>query len=194
MARTKSTKTAICRVCGNQFIDYNYKGRVHCGMACSRVARVLPLATRFRSYVGETTETGCILWTGSIVNFGYGQIGAGGRKGGVRYAHRVAWELANGPIPDRLFVLHRCDVPSCVNVEHLFLGTHADNMADMAAKGRQLKGRDITGVKLTEAQVRAIRLRYASGGVSQKQVSRENGVAQGVISALINRKTWKHVT
>ena len=64
------------------------------------------------------------------------------RRGETAYAHRMAWELEHGPIPGDLWVLHRCDNPPCVRLDHLFLGTHADNMADKVAKGRQARGDD----------------------------------------------------
>ena len=71
-------------------------------------------------------NTGCWLWLGFISPDGYG----------TRLAHRRAWELARGPIPDGMLVCHRCDVRHCVNPDHLFLGTHLDNMRDMIRKGR----------------------------------------------------------
>lgn len=80
----------------------------------------------------------CWLWLAGVRNDdGYGQFRLGGR---MQQAHRIAYEQANGPIPDGLHVLHRCDVRRCVNPGHLFIGTNADNMADRNAKGRQSRG------------------------------------------------------
>jgi hypothetical protein len=86
------------------------------------------------------TITGCLEWTGYASRRGYGQITIKGLPVGT---HRLAWELAKGPIPDGLCVCHSCDNPPCCNVEHLFLGTHAANAADRSAKGRS-KGQSLT--------------------------------------------------
>lgn len=82
----------------------------------------------------------CIEWTGAINSGGYGNLWYEGK---YWKAHRLAWAQANGPIPPGMFVLHRCDNPPCVNLEHLFLGTAADNTADMLAKGRS-RGQRVT--------------------------------------------------
>lgn len=81
-------------------------------------------------------EGECWEWQGSTNEHGYGRVKVGGRPGPVQLAHRVAWELINGAIPDGLCILHACDNPPCCNPSHLFLGTKADNTADMIAKGR----------------------------------------------------------
>ena len=79
------------------------------------------------------TGDGCWKWDGAIASHGYGVLNVNGR---IKRAHRVAWELLNGPIPERAVVLHSCDTPSCVNPLHLSIGTQAQNLADMWAKGR----------------------------------------------------------
>lgn len=116
-------------------------------------------AVRFWSKV-DRVEGGCWEWRGSILTSGYGQFWC---QGGPHKAHRIAWVLENGKIPDSddkgyygLHVCHHCDNPSCVNPAHLFVGTHADNMRDMAVKGRA-KGIPRTPRKLSDDDAIAIR-------------------------------------
>lgn len=84
------------------------------------------------------TTCGCHLWLGATDSSGYGAVMVSGSRKGrtVKSTHRLAWENAFGPIPNDRQVLHKCDIPSCINPEHLFLGTHKDNMQDAKAKGR----------------------------------------------------------
>lgn len=99
----------------------------------------LPLAERFALHTIPEPNSGCLLWDGNWDTKGYGQINVDGKQ---RAAHRVAWELENGPIPPGMHVLHKCDVPCCVNArDHLWLGTHQDNVADMARKMRGYKSK-----------------------------------------------------
>lgn len=101
-----------------------------------------PLPDRFWAKVNKdgpihpTLGTECWIWTGCKTRFGHGQIGRGGRGTGLIPSHRVSWEMHNAPVPDGLWVLHHCDNPPCVRPDHLFLGTHQDNMHDMVRKGR----------------------------------------------------------
>jgi len=136
-------------------------------------------------------NTGCFLWTGTTTGGGYGRVRRGKR---THYAHRVAYELLVGPIPDGMHVLHHCDTPPCVNPEHLFLGTDADNIQDMDRKGRRVtrKGELHPRARLTEDDVRTIRAR-AAAGETQRPLAREYGVDQATISNIVTRKSWKHV-
>ena len=131
-------------------------------------------------------NSGCLLWLGYTMSNGYGLIRDSGRK---MLTHRLAWENANGPIPEGMHVCHKCDVRSCVNPDHLFLGTHADNMADKVAKQRQNRGESHGTSKLTEAQVLAIR----ADSRSQSQVAADYGVSQTRISFIKLRKHWRHI-
>jgi hypothetical protein len=125
---------------------------------------------------------------------GYGIIrhGSGSTLQRIR-AHRYAYELVHGPIPDGLSCLHKCDVRTCVNERHLFVGSQADNMADMAAKGRSNQGERAHFAKLTEEQVRDIRQRYVPHVVTQYALAAEYGVQQTLISQIVQGKIWKHL-
>ena len=89
---------------------------------------------RLLENIRKRKKTGCWLWTGQRKRHGYGVIKIGGIE---TKTHRAMWEVVNGPIPDGLCVLHRCDVPPCCNPEHLFLGTQGDNVRDCCKKGRR---------------------------------------------------------
>lgn len=148
-----------------------------------------PLADRFWSKVEKADS--CWLWRARTMPNGYGVVGI--RRGVTNLAHRVAWELAHGPIPAGMKVCHRCDVRNCVNPDHLFLGTQADNITDMIAKGRNARGEKMTGAKLTEVQVREIRQRHAIGSVTQTQLATEYGVASTTIGKILRRQRWAHI-
>lgn len=136
------------------------------------------------------TETGCWIWTGPDGAWGYGSVGIDYKQW---RAHRASWHAFNGPIPDGLHVLHKCDVRLCVNPAHLFLGTHTDNMRDCLAKGRFYCGVRHQWAKLDEHAVRQIRAEYALPGANQYQIARRFGVQQGLISQIVNRRIWAHV-
>jgi hypothetical protein len=147
----------------------------------------------------------CHIWTGPTENKGgYGLFRwwQDGRAVGTS-AHRIAWVLANGQVPERMDVCHDCpngDNRLCVNVDHLWLGTRSQNTLDTIAKGRYTLnlptpklGESHPNSKLTEQDVRQIRDRYASGNVSQQSLADEFGVTQVNISSIILRKSWGHI-
>lgn len=128
-------------------------------------------------------ETPCHIYDGPLHKSGYG-LGSKTNGKPVR-AHRFAWVQAYGPIPDGMWVLHRCDVRSCVNPEHLFLGTLVDNNADRDAKGRNAS-------KLTADDVLAIRARRANGE-TQQSLADDFGVSRPLISMIASRKLWSRL-
>ncbi len=150
---------------------------------------IRPISDRFYEKVMAEPNSGCWLWTGCVKNTGYGRIQVGRR---CVLAHRVSYELHRDPIPPGMHVLHRCDQPGCVNPNHLFLGTHLDNMADREAKGRNnpVRGEAQGTAKLTEADVRKIRA--ASG--KQRDIAKEFGITQANVWSIRARKTWAHAT
>lgn len=140
----------------------------------------------------ESSVDGCWLWRGAKLPKGYGIIKIPGTRR-QEYAHRLAWRIRNGPLPKGAHVLHRCDVPSCVNPDHLFLGDAQANASDMKSKDRHLYGERNTEVVLTAVQVRQIKVMLKSGQFSQKEIGRFFGVAQTTISKIHLGERWAHV-
>lgn len=162
------------------------------------------LSERFWERVKKTED--CWLWSGLRYSNGYGHINASGHNGANLLAHRVSWEIHNGPIPDGYHVCHKCDTPPCVNPEHLFLGTRSDNMRDMHAKGRGMhgashwacqhperikRGERHQWAKLTAEQVKEIRRRRPSESLAQ--LAADFGVTKQLISKIALGHTWKHL-
>lgn len=132
-------------------------------------------------------DSGCWVWQKGIQSYGYGTVWYGETRS-RRLAHRVLYELHRGPIPDGLFVLHRCDNPPCVNPDHLFLGTARDNAQDCVSKGRWPSKAGMNST-LTPKAVQDIR----TSGESQKVLADRYGVSQSTISRAKNGKCWSHV-
>jgi hypothetical protein len=164
------------------------------------------LANKFWALVKKRSGSGCWLWMGWRVPTGYGTFAAN-RK--LIRAHRFAWILSHGDIPAGMCVLHKCDNPSCVRPDHLWLGTHLDNMRDMNRKGRRipatglrngantkpdqvLRGERHCRARFTDAQVLDIRRRIANGE-RNITIAREFGVSKGAISGIVNGRTWRHL-
>lgn len=155
-----------------------------------------PIA-RFWSHVDKSGD--CWEWTAGKSSRGYGLFSLGAKHEGSMPAHRFAWTIENGPIPDGLFVCHKCDNRKCVNPSHLFLGTHADNMRDMREKGRGprgdrhwkrryphlvKRGERCHKAKLTDAQVKTIVHDYYSGESSARDLAKRFGVSAAHVTAI----------
>lgn len=138
--------------------------------------------------VGNAND--CWKWKASLRQ-GYGNFRLNNK---MVFAHRVVYELVNGPIPEGMHVLHACDEPLCCNPAHLHLGTHAQNMREMAIRGRAASGERIKNAKLTADQVREIRKMYALGGWSYQGLANVFGVSYVQISSIVRNKAWTHIT
>lgn len=232
------TRLATCPQCGTLFPlpDWQARtGRRFCRQACywdsMRVSRPLDVE-RFWSRVDRSDS--CWLWTGKISTNGYGRISHNNRQ---QSSHRLAWEMVAGSIPSGMKVCHDCpsgDNRACVRNDepgiyvingvarprfgHLWLGTQAENLADMVNKGRSatgdrngsrthpervrrgpmptgsiLRGERRHNAKTTADDVVAIRVRYAAGGITQEQLGFEYGLSRRQVSGIVNRTEWRHV-
>ena len=162
------------------------------------------------------TPDGCMEWIGWRNESGYGNLTVScNDQWKHRRAHRLSYEHFVGPIPADCFICHKCDNPRCVRPDHLFAGTHQENMQDMVRKGRQAivpgrgcgdrngsrlypekrpRGEQNSQAKLTECQVREILAKHAEGAITAAQLSRDYNVSKVLVGLIVKRKAWKHVT
>lgn len=134
----------------------------------------------------------CVLASGARNRKGYVMKRCPIRKNNFG-AHRLAWIERHGPIPEGMVVMHTCDNPPCVNIEHLRLGTTAENVADMMAKGRNSKGESRPLSVLSEMAVRVIRRLCANGVMAQSEIAATFGVCQPTVHKIHARKAWRHL-
>jgi len=142
---------------------------------------------RFLGFVSPEPNSGCWLWCGSLGNERYGIFTYDGTKG---VAHRWIYQQLVGPIPPGLYACHKCDVPLCVNPNHIFLGTQAENLRDAVRKNRTSFGSQLPASKLTESEVIAI----YSGRKSQRALAAEYGVGRRTIQKIWRRSSWARAT
>lgn len=145
------------------------------------------LRERFEEKYVPCPMSGCWLWTASVIRTGYGRILGSGRQ--LELAHRLAWMLYRGPIPDDLNVLHKCDVPGCVNPDHLYLGTPKQNAVDRVIRGRQPRGENMPISRLTEKDIVPIR----QSTIGTQALAKLYGVGKRTIGQVRARETWRHV-
>lgn len=159
-----------------------------------------PLSESERIVLRERLLTQCVIGDGGCWNWTAGHSASGYARSALRgkavRANRLAMLILKGIEPGDLYVLHRCDNPSCINPDHLFLGTAGDNAHDMIGKGRQrwvpARGERSRTAKLTDADVVAIRERYAAGTLINT-LRKEYGVKWDTIRDVVTRKSWSHV-
>lgn len=142
---------------------------------------------RFEQRVEPEPMSGCWLWVGGGGR--YGEFWLMGRNIG---AHRAAWVLYRGPLRVEDMVCHSCDVPRCVNPEHLFLGTQLDNRQDAVKKGRAAKGETIGNAVLTADIVRTILVAHGNGD-SPTAIAKWLGIKRVTVSAVTTRRNWRHI-
>lgn len=193
----KRTIPRTCLVCGKGFLiskrtETTKKG-FFCSYSCSTSSRHQNPEQRFWNNVQKSE--GCWIWLGSKDSSGYGTFKI---KGTNISAHRFSWIVHFGAIPDGMNVLHDCptgDNPACVNPEHLWTGTHEQNMQDMSKKMRHhvFTGETNVNAKLTKEKVASMRAERCELGTSYKELGIKFGVTDGTACKVCSRQTWKHV-
>jgi hypothetical protein len=192
-----------------------------CSRTCKTISQMSGPDIRVWPLIVCDLETQCWMWTGAIDRKGYGRVWNPGR---TALAHRIVWELLRSPLIRTQCLLHTCDTPLCVNPDHLWIGTRQDNNRDRDSKGRVARGArhssrtqpdrvargarhmsrtkpwtvargEMSGsAKLTEQDVRSIRIRFAKGGISKAELGRQFAVTDSNVRAIVNGRTWQHVS
>lgn len=151
------------------------------------------LGWRFWRKVDKKSPEECWQWIGGKAPNGYGRIQRGGKKSPYLGAHRVSYEMHFGPIPDGMVVMHKCDNPSCVNPQHLSVGTFKDNTADMISKGRKIN-RPVRGERCGNAVLTAEKVRFIRrSSLTNAELSRLFGTAPNTIRSVRTGKNWSHI-
>lgn len=152
---------------------------------------------RYSDKIVEVSVSGCWIWMGSAKERGYGQVVSGrispAGNSVPEGAHRAAFRSAFGEFDRSLHVCHRCDVPVCVNPDHLFLGTQADNMRDKISKGKQVSGSSHGMATMDETTVMRLRSEYVFRIVTYEVLARRHGLTASAVAAAVRGETWKKI-
>lgn len=165
----------------------------YCSRECKTLGMFGTVEEAFWARVDKAGPDDCWLWKGHVEHRGYGVLGRRSSGTHTLLAHRISWKIHFGEIPDGLCVCHRCDVKTCMNPRHYFLGTIAENNLDNVSKERHVKGERVGSAKLTADQVGQIRHEYGSGFSNQSALSKKFGVAFQTISRIVRNEMWRHV-
>ena len=149
----------------------------------------IQVTKRFLEKVEYDTNVGCWWWSASLTKDGYGQFNYNNK---VHRAHRISYELHKGIIPNNLLIRHTCNNPSCVNPNHLVLGTNQDNKNDCVKANRQAKGSKIKISVLKEPDIPLIK-EMLKTGLSQRAIAKKFSVTKSTITAINLGKSWKHI-
>lgn len=200
--RPKS-RECVCGVCGKPFDrGYAINSRratkpQYCSGKCraeNRRRRAIETEQkRFWNLVEIRGPNDCWEWLSYRAPLGYGRF-TRAERGATQMAHRIAWEFTKGAVPDGLFVCHKCDHPPCVNPNHMFLGTHQDNMDDAKTKGR-MKGGGAKGEKSGKAKITAAEaLAIYNSPLPTKHLAHSHNITPAAVRLIKTGKNWKHVT
>lgn len=170
----------------NPFFGKRHSLKTKRAISLSIRQRLKPLLERFKIRYA-VDKNGCWLWQAKISKNGYGIISLS--KTNSKLAHRVSYELFIGRVPNNFLVCHTCDVRSCVNPKHLFLGTQWDNVQDMVKKGRNAIGECLPQAKLTDKDVINIR----KENTTMREAANKYNVSVATICRIINKQIWKHI-
>lgn len=202
--------SSYCNECAKGYASEKHLEKMKSRIGIPRKRRELLVVTPevlFSKTDGNGDPEACWNWLMAKNGKGYGRTCSNGKS---HYTHRLSWELINGEIKDGLFVLHRCDNPSCINPSHLFLGTQKQNLEDMHAKGRNAqptgfrhgsktkpekiaRGERISNSKLKEDQVIEIRQLKESSGISNRAIAKLYNVTPPTIRGIVNGTAWIHI-
>jgi DNA-binding CsgD family transcriptional regulator len=184
-----------CEWCKKVFAP-RVKRRRCCGNTCAAFAsqdarrRGRDVAAEFWERAIPEPNTGCFLWMGDTNPAGYGVA-----RFGLKHrtpAHRRAYQLAVGAVPDGMDVCHRCDNPPCVNPAHLFLGPRVGNLAEMVRKGRSARGEKHRAAVMTADEVRQMRA-LAAGGEPVAEIAQRFNRNESTVRSAVRGKSWRHI-